>query len=189
MKKQFYTLVMLLLLSTAGFAQFKLTAIVPASTNFCYASGNFNSWAADASQMTFVSKNGDGTKTFSLNLQLTFLNSGTFKILSGPDWADGQVDEQFVSVLDGTSQVVTVTGFLAIFGATAINDVTDKGYSIGSENKSIKVQGKYSNISIFDPNGRLVDSSALTSTFISKTLNQGLYIIRIDSKSYKQIIN
>jgi len=170
MKKQFYTLVMLLLLSTAGFAQFKLTAIVPASTNFCYASGN-------------------GTKTFSLNLQLTFLNSGTFKILSGPDWADGQVDEQFVSVLDGTSQVVTVTGFLAIFGATAINDVTDKGYSIGSENKSIKVQGKYSNISIFDPNGRLVDSSALTSTFISKTLNQGLYIIRIDSKSYKQIIN
>ncbi len=117
-------LVLLLLISNHSFAQFALAAIVPASTNNCYASGNFNSWSTTATPMNFVSNNNDGTKTFSVNIPLTFLNSGTFKILSGPAWSYGQADPQFSAVSTGISQTVTVGSFLAIFVPASVEPLS-----------------------------------------------------------------
>ncbi|HEY5589831.1 MAG TPA: T9SS type A sorting domain-containing protein [Paludibacter sp.] len=105
----------LLVIPNHSFAQFTLNANVPASTNICYAAGNFNSWSPSSTQMSFVSNNIDGTKTFTLNLPLTFLNSGTFKILSGPEWSYQQTDPQFSALTTGISQTVTVTNFSGIY--------------------------------------------------------------------------
>ena len=115
MKKSIVVIVLLIIISCHSLAQFTLSTIVPSSTNVCYASGNFNSWSTTTTQMDFVSNNNDGTKTFSVNLTLSFLNSGTFKILSGPAWNYEQANPQFTAVSTGITQAVTVTSFKSVF--------------------------------------------------------------------------
>lgn len=121
MKRYIVAIVILLLITNQGFAQFTLSVNVPSSTNICYTSGNFNSWSITATQMNFISNNTDGTKTFTVNLPLTFLDSGTFKILSGPAWTYGQSDPQFTAISTGISQTVTVLNFLAIYIPPVVN--------------------------------------------------------------------
>ena len=113
MKRLIYTFAFILLGANYCFAQFTLNATVPAAADVCYAYGNFNSWVAGTTQMTYVSTTGS-TKLFTLNLPLTFVNSGTFKILAGPYTGNEQTDTQFSAVATGTSQNVTVTAFNSI---------------------------------------------------------------------------
>lgn len=122
MKKQFITLVMLLFVTVSGFSQFSLNVTVPSATDACWAYGNFNSWNASSTQLSYVSTSGDGTtKLFTLNLPLSFLNTGSFRIMSGPySWAQ-QTDAQFAAATTGTSQNVTVTGFASVYYYLTIN--------------------------------------------------------------------
>jgi hypothetical protein len=116
MKRYFIAIFLLLLTAKSGYAQFTLTAIVPSSTNVCYVSGNFNSWSPSSTQMNFVSNSNNGTKTFQVNLPLTFLNSGSFVFLSGPAWTYQQSNPyNFSAVTTGISQTVTVVNFKSIY--------------------------------------------------------------------------
>jgi len=124
MKRYIVAIVVLLLITNRGFAQFTLSANVPSSTNICYASGNFNAWSITATPMDFASNNTDGTKTFTVNLPLIFLNTGTFKILSGPAWTYGQADPQFTAAISGISQSVSVLNFLAIYIPVVVNPLS-----------------------------------------------------------------
>ncbi|HEY5509085.1 MAG TPA: hypothetical protein VIK29_10455, partial [Paludibacter sp.] len=105
MKKQFYTLVLMLLVATSGFAQFILKATVPSTTLICYAAGNFNGWSATATPMDLVSTDETtSTKVFGVELPFSFIGSGTFKILAGPEWKFEQsdLDPQFSATTDLT---------------------------------------------------------------------------------------
>ncbi len=290
MKKYIFILGLMLLTATSGFAQFTLNATVPAAADVCYAYGNFNSWNATSTQMTYVSTTGS-TKLFTLNLPLTFVNSGTFQILAGPFSWTGQTDPQFTAIASGTSQDVTVTAFSQIqyyltinvtvplnvnecwgvgqwgwtlptnakqlflkttnadskvfsntftsnathsfagkflsgldgsnwtyqqtqaanftnpgtgntinftvtaFNAiyvpvtTAVENAVNNGNSIKIIDKSIIAEGVTSNVSIFDVRGSLIQSANTKGAFTSKTLNSGLYIVRIDGKTYKQMVD
>lgn len=104
----------------SGYAQFTLTATVPATTDVCYAYGNFNSWNVSSTPMTYVSTNGT-TKVFTVNLSLAFLSTGSFRIMAGPfSWAE-QMDTQFTAATSGTSQSVTVNAFNAILYYLTVN--------------------------------------------------------------------
>ncbi len=294
MKKQFYTLALLLLVATSGFAQFVLRATVPSSTLTCYASGGFNGWAAPVKTPLALFSTDDvaGTKVFAVELPLTFVSSGTFKILAGTDWAFEQTDPQFTATTTAgaTSQDVVVTKFNAlpspieiivtvpvavndcyivgywgwtlptaakkmdlvttdastktfsyvIFDKTSTHTVAVKflagvdgtnwtyqqtatenflysgtdgsvsficnafnayaapaavmtintdSYSIKTINRKIEVDGKYSNVTLFNIQGKMIQSTSNQKTFTSADLTSGMYIIRVDNKSYKQIIN
>jgi len=294
MKKQFYTLALLLLVATSSFAQFTLTATVPSSTLLCYASGGFNGWAApESTQLTLISTDDvAGTKVFGIDLPLLFVGSGTFQILAGTDWAFAQSDPQFTATttVDATSQNVTVTSFQALpspieinvtvpaavnecyvigywgwtlpdaakkmtlvsttssnkvfsytiydkvsthtisvkfltgldglnwtyqqtatenfnysgtdasvsftcdaFNAyaevSAVNTINANNYSIKTINRIIEVTGKFSNVTLFNVQGRMIESTSNQKSFSSKDLTPGMYIIRVDNISYKQIVN
>jgi hypothetical protein len=294
MKKQLYTLALLLLIATSGFAQFTLTATVPSSTLQCYASGGFNGWAPLANTpMALMSvDNAAGTKLFGVDLPLTFVSSGTFQIVAGNDWAFAQSDPQFTATTTAgaTTQNVVVTSFKALpspieitvtvpiavndcyiigywgwtlptaakkmdlvstdastktfsyiiydkttthtisvkflagldganwtyqqtatpnfnysgtdasvsfvcdaFNAyappAAVTTINADNYSIKTINRKIEVAGKYSNVTLFNAQGKMLQSSTNVKTFISNNLTSGMYIIRVDNKSYKQIIN
>ena len=294
MKKQLYTLALLLLVATSGFAQFTLTATVPSSTLQCYASGGFNGWAALANTPMSLMSTDDvaGTKVFGVDLPLTFVSSGTFQIVAGTDWAFAQSDPQFTATTTAgaTSQNVVVTSFKALpspieidvtvpatvndcyiigywgwtlptaakkmdlistdsstktfsyviydksashvisvkflagldganwtyqqtatanfnysgtdalvsfvcdaFNAyaipAAIMTINAENYSIKTIDRKIEVTGKYSNVTLFNVQGRIIQSTINMKPFTSNDLTPGMYIIRVDSKSYKQIIN
>jgi len=294
MKKQLYTLALLLLVATSGFAQFTLTATVPSTTLQCYASGGFNGWAPLANTPMALMSTDDvaGTKLFGVDLPLTFVSSGTFQIVAGTDWAFAQSDAQFTATTTAgaTTQNVVVTAFKALPSPIeitvtvpiAVNDcyivgywgwtlptaakkmdlvstdastktfsyiIYDKvadhvisvkflagldgtnwtyqqtatpnfnysgtdasvsfacdafnayaapaavmtinadNYSIKTIDRKIEVAGKYSNVTLFNVQGRTIQSTTNQKTFSSSNLNPGLYIIRVDNKSYKQIIN
>lgn len=294
MKKQFYTLALLLLVATSGFAQFTLTATVPSSTLQCCASGGFNGWAPLANTpMTLMSTdNTAGTSLFGVDLPLTFVSSGTFQIVAGTDWAFAQSDPQFTATttVGATTQNVVVTSFkllpspieVDVTVPAAVNDcyivgywgwtlptaakkmdlistdastktfsytIYDKAtshvisvkflagldgtnwtyqqtatanfnysgtdalvsfacdafnayaapaavmiinadnYSVKTIDRKIEVVGKYANVTLFNLQGRMMQSTMNGKTFISNNLTPGMYIIRVDNKSYKQIIN
>jgi len=110
MKKLYILLSAILILSSSCFAQFTLNVTVPATSTVCFAYGNFNSWNASSTQMTYVSTTGS-TKLFTINLPLAFVNSGTFKLMGGPySWME-QNDATFTAVTSGTAQNITVTSF------------------------------------------------------------------------------
>ena len=294
MKKLFYTLALLLLVTTSGFAQFTLTATVPSSTLQCYASGGFNGWAALANTPMSLMSTDDvaGTKVFGVDLPLTFVSSGTFQIVAGTDWAFAQSDPQFTATTTAgaTSQNVVVTSFKALpspieitvtvpaavndcyligyFGWTlptnarkmdlvsttstdkvfsyiiydkttshtiavkflagldgtnwtyqqtsienftysgtdgsvnfvcnafnayaapsAVMTINAENYSIKTIDRKIEVAGKYSNVTLFNVQGKMIQSTTNQKTFTSNNLTPGMYIIRVDNKSFKQIIN
>ena len=294
MKKQLYTLALLLLVATSGFAQFTLTATVPSTTLQCYASGGFNGWAPLANTPMALMSTDDvaGTKLFGVDLPLTFVGSGTFQIVAGTDWAFAQSDPQFTAIATAgaTTQNVIVTKFNALpspieitvtvpaavndcyligyFGwtlptnarkmdlvsetttekvfsyvifdkttshdvsvkflagldganwtysqtsadnfvyigtdsyvnficsafiafapPTAIRTINSDNYSIKTIDRKIEVSGKYSNVTLFNLQGKMIQATTNQKAFISNDLIPGVYIIRVDNKSYKQVIN
>jgi hypothetical protein len=297
MKKQLFTLVLLLLVATSGFAQFTLNITVPAATDACYVGGNFNGWSY--TQLSYVSTSSDGTtKLFtSTTLPTSFAGGGTFYVYNSPaNWAytltpgsfvssatgttsqnitvtawksavyytyinvtvpyavsecyflsdqtgwtlptnatkmtlsatntDTKVfsfsrvsytdathafNGQFLAGLDGANNTYgqktpainftnpgtgntlnfTVTEFKAIFApvATALQNATNDNALIKVVDNKIVADGVAANVSIFDVRGSLIQSVNTKKIFTSKTLNSGLYIIRVDNKVYKQVIN
>lgn len=298
MKKHLFTLIWLLLAATSGFAQFTLNITVPAITDVCYASGNFNGWTT-TTQLTYVSTSTDGlTKLFSINtLPLSFAGSGSFNVLNGPfGWASSSTPTSFAAAATGsTSQDIAVTGwksavyytfinvtvpyavsecyflsnqtgwtlptnatkltlsatytdtkvysyalvsysnsthafsgliyagldganatygqktpavnftnpgtgntlnftvteFKAIYApvATALENAPKNNPLIKVVDNKIVAEGFSNNVSIFDVRGSLIQSINTKGAFTSNKLNSGLYIIRIDNKAYKQVIN
>ena len=298
MKKQLYLLVLLFLVTTSGYAQFTLNITVPAATDVCYASGNFNGWAT-TTQLTYISTSTDGlTKLFSINtLPLTFAGSGSFNVLNGPfGWASSSAPTSFAAAATGsTSQDIAVTGwksavyytfinvtvpyavsecyflsnqtgwtlptnatkltlsatntdtkvfsyalvsysnsthafsglfyagldganatygqktpavnftnpgtgntvnftvteFNAIFApvVTALENAPNNNAVIKVVDNKIVAEGVSNNVSIFDVRGSLIQTANTKGIFTSKILSSGLYIIRVDNKTYKQVIN
>jgi len=294
MKKQFYILALMLLVATSGFAQFILKVTVPSTTLTCYAGGNFNGWTPSKTPLDLLSTDEvTHTKVFAVELPLSFIGSGTFKILAGTDWAFEQSDPQFTATTDvtATSQDLVVTAFnalpspieidvtvpadvnecyaiggpwgwtlptaaqkmtlvsedfttkifaIVIFDKTTSHDVSVKflagldganwtysqtsadnfvyigtdsyvnficsafiafapptairtinsdNYSIKTIDRKIEVSGKYSNVTLFNLQGKMIQATTNQKAFISNDLIPGVYIIRVDNKSYKQVIN
>ncbi len=85
----------------------------------------------------------------------------------------------------------TVTEFKAIFApvTTALQNASNDNALIKVVDNKIVAEGVVSNVSIFDVHGSLIQSVNTKGVFSSKTLNSGLYIIRVDNKAYKQVVN
>jgi len=125
MKKQIFTLFLLLIIATSGFAQFTLNVTVPAATtDTCFVGGGFNGWKM--TQLHYISTSSDGTtKLFSSSiLPTSFAGNQNFYLYNATDsWASTSTPAlSFYSVATGvTSQDVTVTAWKNAINYTFIN--------------------------------------------------------------------
>ena len=147
--------------------------------------------------MTLTATNIDN-KVFSYALvsysDATHAFSGLF--YSGLDGSNTTYEQKIPSTNfsnPGTGNTVnfTVTEFKAIYVpvTTVLQNTMIENKLIKVIDKKIVVEDVASNVSIFDVHGSLIQSVNSKGMFTSKALNSGLYIISVDNKSYKQIIN
>ena len=96
-----------------------------------------------------------------------------------------------IGVASGTDALVSFVcdAFNAYAIPAAIMTINAENYSIKTIDRKIEVTGKYSNVTLFNVQGRIIQSTINMKPFTSNDLTPGMYIIRVDSKSYKQIIN
>jgi len=118
-----------------------------------------------------------------------------YKVWNYPDWpyeeaqdATGtSVANRIASWLTGPTFDITVTNWKLIHEGvpTGIKDPISASYKMYTVNGTIVVEGVTSAVSVFDINGRTMQSVRAKGTFTSKSLQPGIYIIRVDNKVQK----
>ena len=171
----------------AGLKTATFNATVPAGTTTAYIKGDLNGGASTG----FIAgtKNIDGTFTFSvpgvdilyykyyndqLDTQVEYKADGT--IVTDNRTGDAQLQTTFTDV---------VAGWLG----TGVNTVNAAKNLIYSKNSTVIVEGVMSNVEVLSLDGRSLQSENLNGIFTSKTLNKGMYIIRVDGATRKVFVN
>jgi hypothetical protein len=163
---------------------------VPEGTPAVYVIGSFGSgWSLEeAIQATL---NDDGTYTAIIPMVADI----EYKIWNYPDWpyeeavdADGTLlpANRTASFESGPVFDITVAFWAEVFGSpTGVKDPISAAYKMYTVNGSIVVEGVTATVSVFDINGRMMQNARAKGTFVSKTLQPGIYILRVDNKVQK----
>ncbi|HEY5591218.1 MAG TPA: hypothetical protein VIK55_09395 [Paludibacter sp.] len=171
--------------STLKTVTFNVT--VPAGTANAYIKGDLNGGASTG----FIAgtKNVDNTFTFTVP---------GVDILSYKYYSD-QLDANVEYKADNTAVTdnrtadaqlhITFTDVVAAWLGTGVKEIDSKMYKVYSSNKSIVVEGVTSSVEVFSIDGRSIQSEKLNGIFTSKTLNNGIYIIRVDGATRKVSVN
>jgi hypothetical protein len=164
---------------------------VPEGTPAAYVIGSFGSgWSLDdAIQAT---KNEDGTYTAVVPMVADI----EYKIWNYPDWpyeeakdaeGNGLDENRKASFETGPVFNITVLYWKQVFGVTGIKDPISSAYKMYTVNGTIVVEGVTSavSVSVFDINGRMMQSVKAKGTFVSRSLQPGIYILRVDNMVQK----
>lgn len=172
-----------------------INVTVPIAVNDCYVAGSPWSWVlpAGAQKMTLTSSTGSN-KVFSFTIydKVASHNIGV-KFLAGLDaakWTYSQTASANFAYLgpDATCNF-NCDAFAAYAPILTLNhDLSSDMYSVKTIDKHIEVEGKFSNVTLFNFQGSLIQSSRLANTFKSTSLAPGVYVLRVDNKAYKQLI-
>ena len=178
-----------------------INVTVPYAVSECYFISDQVGWTlpTNAKQMTLKTTNAT-TKVYSYayhgtSADPTHLFNGQFLAgLTGNStntYGQKTPAVNFTNPGTGNTLNFTVTEFKAIFApvATALENTSNDSNLIKVVNNKIVTEGVASNVSIFDVRGSLIQSVNTKGAFTSKTLNSGLYIVRVDNKAYKQVVN
>jgi len=175
-----------------------INVTVPLAVSECYFIGQEVGWTlpTNAKKMILSATN-TNTKVFSYTLAGSNpAHPFTGLFYAGLDGALGtyrQLTPYGNFTNPGTGNIVnfTVSAFSAIYApvTTAVETEMIDNALVKVIDKSIVAERVASNISIFDVRGSLIQSVNTKGLFTSKALNSGLYIIRVDNKAYKQVIN
>ena len=164
-----------------------INATVPTGTSKVWIMGDFIGWKW--STLVEGTKNADGTFSFAIPM----VQSIEYKLYNGTDWAHVEVDALSVEVGNrkaaypaGANTNITVIGWKTPTAVSKVNADNYKMYSIG---KTIVVEGVTSQVEIIDLNGRRIQSQKIVGNFVSKNLNAGLYIVRVDGATKKVSVN
>ena len=81
---------------------------------------------------------------------------------------------------------ITVLYWKKVYGVpTGVKDPISAAYKMYTVNGTIVVEGVTSAVSVFDINGRMMQSVRAKGTFVSRSLQPGIYILRVDNKVQK----
>lgn len=164
---------------------------VPEGTPEVWVVGSFgNGWKIE--EAIQATKNEDGTYTAVVPLVADF----EYKIWNHNEWAyeeaknaEGeQLDEnRKASFETGPVFDITVLYWIEVYGEvpTGVKDPISAAYKLYTVNGTIVVEGVTSTVSVFDINGRMMQSVQAKGTFVSRSLQPGIYILRIDNKVQK----
>ncbi len=177
-----------------------INVTVPYAVSECYFISDQVGWTlpTNATKMTLTTTN-TSTKVYSYAYRKTANPLHPFNglFLAGLDGTSTNTYGQktpatnFTNPGTANSLNFAVTEFKAIYApvATALQNATDATNRIQVVDNKIVVEKAVSNVTIFDVRGSLIQSVNIKGAFTSKTLHSGMYIVRVDNKAYKQVIN
>ena len=163
-----------------------VVATVPATgAQHVFIQGGFMGWSwTTPKEMT---KNIDGTYSSTISNII----STEYRLYNLADWTNPEVDatgaeraNRSVTATPGT----TITENIVVIGwkvPTALKALNMDKYKVYTTNHSLVVEGVTSQVDVYDVSGRNLQSAKMVGTFKSKTLNAGLYILRVDGATQK----
>jgi len=124
------------------------------------------------------------TATITPESSVGALYIGSHKAAGTNLWT-GSIDEMAIYNTE-----LTASELLTIYNntLTTINKPSPASNKMYAADKKIVVEGVVSEVSVLDLNGRNIQSSKIAGTFTSKTLNNGLYLIKVDGATRKLAI-
>jgi hypothetical protein len=163
---------------------------VPEGTPAVWVIGSFGSgWSLD--DAIEATKNEDGTYTAVVPMVADI----EYKIWNYPDWPYEEAKDAEGHSLDANRTAsfetgpvfdITVLFWKKVFGVpTGVKDPISSAYKMYTVNGTIVVEGVTKTVSVFDINGRMMQSVKAKGTFVSRTLQPGIYILRVDNKVQK----
>jgi hypothetical protein len=160
-----------------------ITATVPAGTTVCWIQGSYLGW--DMTKAVKGTKNEDGTFSFTVPMVMSI----EYRLYNLPDWSHPEADDAgkeranrlAAFPADANISITVVKWKLT----TAISIIKTAPNLIYTRNSSIVVEGVTSRVDVFDLSGRILQSNKLVGTFTSKSLNAGIYIVRVDGATKK----
>ena len=169
-----------------------LNITVPEGTPDVWIIGSFtDNWNPDSAlQATQVN---DSVWTVTVEDQANI----EYKVYNYPDWAYEEasddagtsVSNRTASFLDGPSFDITVAFWKDVYQApTGVKDIDDLVNRIYVTNKSIVVDDVKEKVTVFDIQGKIIQDVRTKGTFMSRALNTGVYIIRVDNKTKKVLV-
>jgi len=172
-----------------------IKATVPDGTDKVWIQGSFIGWSWDDPDALEMTKQDDGTYTFTVPNVQAF----SYKLYNWPDWAHCEYAEG-----DPSSDVPDRTATfdpdntdgiypISVFGwrqdaPTAIPQISADKFIVFSTTGQIAVEGAFSQVDIFNVTGQAIQSVKTSGAFTSKTLSAGVYIVRVDGVSQKVIV-
>lgn len=170
-----------------------VTATVPTGTTDVWVNGSFLGWnfpnGNNGTGGLKCTKNADGTFSFTAPFVLNI----EYKMYNGQSWNNVEVDALGVEVANrkaaypaDAATSITVIGWKT---PAAVKELNADLYKVYTNNLRVVIEGVTSNVALFDLSGRLVQSGKLVGTFTSKSLNKGMYIVKVDGATRKVSVN
>jgi len=174
---------------------FTINVTVPVSVNDCYVAGGQWGWTlpTSAQKMTLVSTDAS-TKVFAISIyDKAPTHSVSVKFLTGlngTNWTYQQTQAaNFAYSGTDASCNFTCDSFMAYAAPSTIQTINSNTFSVKTIDRKIIVDGKFCNVTLFDLQGRLIQSQKNNTAYVYTNLTPGLYILRVDNYSFKLIIN
>lgn len=160
-----------------------ITATVPTGTDSVWIQGDFLGWNMD--KAVLGTKNIDGTFSFSIPMVMSI----EYRLYNKPDWDYPEVDalgaeranRSAVYPADANINITVINWRHPL----SITDIIDGKSSIFSSDNTISVEGVKSLVEVFDIGGRCIQSKKISGSFQSRTLSNGLYLVRVGGASTK----
>jgi len=169
-----------------------ISATVPEGTDRVWIQGSFIGWNWDDPDALEMTKQGDGTFTYTVKNVQSF----TYKLYNWPDWNHAEYGEadptkdipDRSAAFDPENNVIniTVAGWLNE-APTAIHQIA-AGFKVVPLSGQIAVSGLFSQVGIYDITGKMIQSVKASGMFTSRSLPAGIYIVRVDGISQKVIL-
>lgn len=162
------------------------TVTAPAGTDSVFMMGSHLGWDGAS---WYPGTKVDAT-TFSFEFKFDMIE---YKYYNGRDWAyeEKQADGSgLASNRAADAQVaITYTDVIAKWSTTGVPTLNMDEYTVYSTNGAVIVNGVKQKVEMFDITGRLVQSANTSGSFTSKTVNSGIYILRVDGATLKVLVN
>lgn len=162
------------------------TVTAPAGTDSVFMMGSHLGWDGAS---WYPGTKVDAT-TFSFEFKFDMIE---YKYYNGRDYAyeEKQADgSKLESNRAADAQVaITYTDVIAKWSTTGVPTLNMDEYTVYSTNGAVVVNGVKQKVEMFDITGRLVQSANTSGSFTSKTVNSGIYILRVDGATLKVLVN
>jgi len=152
---------------------------VPAGTTACFIETQMNDWATvpmtmiDPTHYRLAMLN----DTLSPGYYHIYRTVGEVKETTDPAGLNKRADRMHWAAID------VVIGWFGLM--TGVKELNTDNHKIYTYSGTVVVEGVRNRIELFDMNGRAIQSQKLAGKFTSKTLNSGVYIIRVDGITKK----
>lgn len=168
----------------------KITVTVPANTDSVWFQGSSVGWNWNKPASQLCTKNVDGTFTYTAKGVIGM----QYRMYNKPDWDHPEVDSlgaeraNRIAAYPADKDIkITVINWKKPI-VNGINPLNKDKFTVYTKNNVVYVSGAKSQVELFNSAGQRIENQKATSSFTSKKLNSGMYILRIDGSTRKVVV-